>query len=176
MTDSNATSFTRINAQIRVPKVRLISDDGSSEIVDTWVAIKQAKDLGLDAIEVNPKAIPPVVKIASWGKMQYEQAKKAKEQKKQQKSNEVKEISFRPATDEHDLSHKLAKAREFLADGMRVRVVCKFRGRELTHADLGKVKLEAVLASLADLTASYTPFSQEGKQMMTIVSPKASNQ
>jgi translation initiation factor IF-3 len=175
MTD-NTSNGARINQQIRVPQVRLILEDGSSPgIVDTWQALKQAKELGKDLIEINPRSTPPVAKIGDHGKLQYEQSKKAKEQKKAQKPNEVKEISFRPATDEHDLEHKLAKAREFLTDGNRVRLVVKFRGRELTHADLGKAKLETALVALADLTASYTPFSSEGKSIITIVSPKVSN-
>ena len=174
MTDNNATSFTRINAQIRAPQVRVIGSNGDNlGVMETFKALKLAKDQGLDLIEINPKAAISVCSIADNGKRLYEQSKKDKEQRKQQKSNEVKEISFRPATDDHDLEHKLAKAKEFLTDGHRVRMVVKFRGRELTHSDLGKAKLEAALASLADLTASYTPFSAEGKTISTIISPKS---
>lgn len=170
-------SFVRVNNQIRVPQVRLISSTGEQiGVVETWQALKQAKEQGLDLVEINPRSAPPVAKICDHGKLMYEQSKKEKEQRKAQKSNEVKEISFRPATDEHDLDHKLAKAREFLTDGNRVRLVVKFRGRELTHADLGKAKLETALTSLADLTASFTPIASEGKSISTIVSPKPTQQ
>jgi translation initiation factor IF-3 len=171
MTDA---SFTRINTQIRVPQVRLILDDGSSPgIVETWLALKQAKEAGLDLVEINPKSLPIVARIMDYGKFKYEQAKKDKEARKNQKATDTKELSFRPTTDDNDIAHKLAKAREFLAEGHRVRVAMKFRGRELSHMDIGREKLEGIVASLNDLTASNTPFTSEGKQIITILTPKS---
>ncbi len=170
MTDA---SFTRINTQIRVPQVRLILEDGTSNIVDTWIALRQAKELGLDAVEINPKAAPPVVKLMDYGKFKYEQAKRDKEAAKNQKATDTKELSFRPTTDDNDIAHKLAKAREFLTAGHRVKMSVKFRGRELSHMDIGRDKLEGIVASLNDLTASNTPFTSEGKQIITILTPKS---
>jgi translation initiation factor IF-3 len=172
---NNDTSFTRINQQIRASEVRLISSSGENlGIKQTWEAIKLAKEEGLDLVEINSKSVPVVCRITDYGKMKYEQTKQAKEARKNQKTNEVREIAFRPTTDEHDIAHKLAKAREFLAEGARVRMVVKFRGREISHMDLGKQRLDEVIAALADLTASYTPYTTEGKAITTIVSPKQS--
>jgi len=171
--DNSNNSFTRTNQQIRVPQVRLIDSDGSNRgIVNTFEALKLAKDQSLDLVEINPRSSPPVAKILDYGKHCYEQKKAEKEAKKAQKATETREIAFRPNTDENDLGHKIAKIREFLTDGARVKVVVKFRGRELQHADLGKEQLEKVLGEVADLTASYTPYALEGRQITTVVSPK----
>lgn len=170
---NNDQQQPRTNQQIRVPQVRLILADGTSAgIVNTYEALRQAKEAGLDLVEVSPKAVPPVVKLLDYGRYRYEQSKKEKEARKNQKASETREIAFRPTTDEHDLAHKLAKAKEFLANGDRVRLICKFRGRETQHTDLGKEQLDKMLAELADLTSSYTPYSLEGKQLTTVVSPK----
>ena len=173
MQSTQNASFTRINQQIRANQVRLIGSDGTNHgIVDLWQALKQAKEENLDLVEINSKSTPIVVKLMDYGRFKYEESKKAKEAKKAQKPAETKEISFRPTTDDNDLNHKLAQAKEFLADGHRVRLSVKFRGREITHADIGKEKLDKALAELAELTASYTPINTEGKNMTTIVSPK----
>ena len=158
MTDnnSNATSFVRIDSQIRVPQVRLIDSNGDNlGVMETYKALALAKEQSLNLVEINPKSVPVVCRIADYGKMKYEQQKKEKEARKNQKANETREISFRPTTDEHDLAHKLAKIKEFLLDGDRVRICVKFRGREVSHADLGKERLDRVLAEIADLTATH---------------------
>jgi translation initiation factor IF-3 len=174
MTNNTPVSnAARINAQIRATQVRLISSSGENlGVMDTWQALKLAKDEGLDLIELNPKSTPIVCTIGDSGKLRYEQAKKEKEARKNQKANETREIAFRPTTDEHDLAHKIAKVKEFLSAGSRVRLVVKFRGREVSHADLGKERLDQVLAEIADLTASYTPYNLKGKSIITVVSPK----
>jgi translation initiation factor IF-3 len=170
---NNDTSFTRTNQQIRSPEVRLISSSGENlGVKPTWEAIRLAKEENLDLVEINGKASPCVAKIMDYGKFKFEQSKQAKEARKNQTKNEVREIAFRPTTDNHDLEHKLAKAREFLEDGDRVRLVVKFKGREISHMELGKERLDEVILALADLTASYTPYSTEGKAITTIVSPK----
>jgi translation initiation factor IF-3 len=166
--------FIRTNNQIRVPQVRLIGVDGSNQgLVNTFEALKQAKDLGLDLVEINGKSNPSVAKIMDYGKYCYEQAKKDKESRKNQRTTETREIDFRPMTDEHDIKHKLAKARELLEEGCKLRLVMRFRGREMNFTELGRNKLESIIASLSDLTANHTPFSTEGKQMITILSPKS---
>ena len=175
MTDnnSNATSFVRIDSQIRVPQVRLIDSNGDNlGVMETYKALALAKEQSLNLVEINPKSVPVVCRIADYGKMKYEQQKKEKEARKNQKANETREISFRPTTDEHDLAHKLAKDQGVPSRWRQGSDRVKFRGREVSHADLGKERLDRVLAEIADLTASYTPYSLEGKQIITVVSPK----
>jgi translation initiation factor IF-3 len=162
----------RINHQIRIPQVRVILSDGSQAgIMETRDALKMAQEQGLDLIEINPRATPPVVRIADFGKLKYEEKKKQSAAKKNQKTVELKEIAFRPATEEHDLNHKIEAAKEFLTEGNKVKFVVKFRGRELTHTDIGKEKLEWVLQQLSELSTNFTSITMEGKNMSTVVSP-----
>lgn len=163
----------RVNHQIRIPQVRVILEDGSSPgIMETKDALKMAQDLGLDMIEINPKSIPPVVKIIDFGKYKYEQKKQQSIAKKNQKSVDLKEISFRPNTDQNDLNHKLASAKEFLEEGHKVKMTVKFRGREMAHLDIGKEKMDWMLQQLTELSSGATPINMEGKAMSSIISPK----
>lgn len=162
----------RINNYIRVPQVRVILDDGSSPgIMETKDALKLAQDQGLDLVEVNAKATPPVVKIIDYGKYKYEEKKKLSENKKNQKIQELKEITFRPNTDDNDLSHKLETAKQFLADGNKVKFTIRFRGREITHPQVGKDKLDWIIKQLDNLILPSPITSLEGKFMSMIVSP-----
>lgn len=163
----------RINKYIRVPQVRVIMEDGSSPgILNTYDALKMAQEKGLDLVEINPKAQPPVCKILDFGKYKYEEKKKLAAAKKNQKANETKELTFRPNTDENDLNHKLEQAKEFLAEGNKVKFAVKFRGREITHPQIGKDKLEWFVTQLATLIVANPQISSEGKFMSVIVSPK----
>jgi translation initiation factor IF-3 len=169
------TYRVRINGYIRVPQVQVIGSNGDNlGTMETYKALALAKSEGLDLIEINPKALPPIVKIANFGKMQYDAKKKQKEAKKKQKVSEQKELDFRPVTEIFDLAHKLERAKEFLADGDRVKFVCKFRGREMMHKQVGLDKINWLLEQLKDLIATPGPISMEGKDMIIIVSPKAS--
>lgn len=173
-TQSNFQYRIRINHQIRIPQVRVILSDGTSAgVMATRDALKLAQDQGLDLIEINPKSAPPVCKIVDYGKYKYEEKKKQSAAKKTQKVVELKEISFRPVTDENDLNHKLDAAKEFLGEGNKVKFTVKFRGREMAHPEIGRDKLEWVLQQLLDLTLSSTPIGMEGKAMSTIVTPKS---
>ncbi len=170
--NQNQQYRVRVNHQIRVPQVRVILEDGSSPgILNTYDALKMAKDLNLDMVEINPKALPPVVKLMNYGKFKYEEKKKQSEAKKNQKVQELKELIFRPNTDENDLLHKINQAKEFLANGNKVKFTVKFRGREITHSDLGKEKLEGILQQLDGVILSNPQISLEGKFMWMIVSP-----
>src|SRR5665213_885852 len=125
------TYKTRINGYIRVPQVQVIDQEGTNlGIKETWQAQKMATDAGLDLIEINPKAIPPICRIADAGKLAYEKKKKEKANKNAQKSSDQKQIEMGPGTHTNDLDHKMNKAKEFLADGCRVRLLLKFKGRE----------------------------------------------
>lgn len=162
----------RVNNQIRIPQVRVILPDGSSPgILSTRDALKLAQDQGLDLVEINPKAQPPVCKITDYGKYKYDEKKKAAEAKRNQKVQELKELTFRPNTDQNDLSHKLDQAKEFLADGHKVKFTIRFRGREVTHPEVGKTKLEWLFKELTDLIQATPAISMEGKFMSAIVAP-----
>ena len=162
----------RINQYIRVPQVRVILSNGDNGgIMNTYDALKLAKDEGLDLIEINPKALPPVVRIADHGKMKYEEKKKQNAAKKNQQIQELKELTFRPNTDENDLSHKVEQAKNFLQEGDRVKFTIRFRGREITHTNIGKDKLDWILKELDGMIQPNPPMSLEGKFLSMIVAP-----
>jgi translation initiation factor IF-3 len=162
---------TRINQYIKVPQIRLIKEDGSSVIMATRDALKLAQDQSLDLVEINSKASPPVVKIMDFGKFKYDEKKKQQAAKKNQQVQELKELTFRPCTDENDLKHKIEQAKGFLADGNRVKFTVRFKGREITHANLGKEKIEWIVKQLDGLIAQNPQISLEGKFMFAIVIP-----
>jgi translation initiation factor IF-3 len=162
----------RVNGYIRVPQVRVVLEDGSSPgIMNTRDALKMAQDKGLDLVEINPKSIPPVCKIVDYGKYKYDEKKKQAEAKKNQKTQELKELTFRPNTDENDLNHKLSQAKEFVTEGHKVKFTVRFRGREITHANIGKEKLMWIITQLGDQITNNPQISLEGKFMSVIVSP-----
>lgn len=173
MQQNNQTQYrTRINGYIRVPQIRVILEDGSSPgIINTRDALKMAQDLNLDLVEINPKAVPPVCKIMDYGKFKYEEKKKQAESKKAQKNQDLKELSFRPNTDINDLTHKVEQAKEFLADGNKVKFVIRFRGREVTHPQVGRDKMEWIFEQLTGLIQAVPPVSMEGKFMSVVVAP-----
>jgi translation initiation factor IF-3 len=162
----------RVNGNIRVPQVRVILSNGDNGgIMNTIDAIKLAKDENLDLVEINPRALPPVVRIINYGKMKYEEKKKAQEQKKNQQVQELKEITFRPNTDIGDLEHKLVKAKEFLEEGNRTKLTVRFRGREVVHLNVGREKIEWILQRLDGMIAPNPQINMEGKFMSVVVSP-----
>lgn len=171
--NQNQTQYrTRVNKYIRVPQIRVVFADGSNGgIMNTYDALKLAQEQGLDLVEINPKGLPPVCKIMDYGKFKYEEKKKAQAAKKNQQVQELKELTFRPNTDENDLKHKLAQAKEFLAEGDRVKFAVRFRGREITHQDIGKDKLNWILQELNGLISPSSQINLEGKIMWMIVSP-----
>lgn len=172
-TTNNQNQYrVRINKYIRVPQIRVVLEDGSNAgVMNTYEALKMAQDQGLDLVEINPKAQPPVCKIMDYGKYKYEEKKKQQAAKKNQQVQELKELTFRPNTDENDLSHKLTQAKGFLAEGDRVKFTVRFRGREIVHANIGKEKLEWILNELSGTIAPNPQINLEGKFMSMIVSP-----
>lgn len=171
--DFRRAPVTRINERIRVPQVRVIGDDGEQfGVMDTREAIRTARDRGMDLVEVAPNADPPVCKIIDFGKFQYEQKKKANEAKKKQVVITVKEVKFRPGTDAHDYSYRMKHAREWLQEGDKVKATIWFRGREMTHRELGARILEQLEKDLADISEVEMRPRMEGNQMFTIFGPK----
>src|SRR5438552_15090946 len=133
---------------------------------------RAARDRGLDLVEVAPTAEPPVCRIIDFGKFQYEQKKKANEAKKKQVTITVKEVKFRPGTDVHDYDYRMKHAREWLQEGEKVKATIWFRGREMTHRELGARILEKLEKDLADVAEVEMRPRMEGNQMFTIFGPK----
>ncbi|MEZ5449057.1 MAG: translation initiation factor IF-3 [Thiolinea sp.] len=163
----------RINEDIRIPKIRLIDADGENKgVVSTSEALQQAEDLDLDLVEIVPNAKPPVCRIMDYGKFRFDESKKAAEARKKQKQVQVKEIKFRPGTDEGDYKIKLRKLTEFLEDGDKTKITVRFRGREMAHRELGMELLKRVEAELSELAAVEQFPKLEGRQMVMVMAPK----
>ncbi len=153
--------------------MRVVLDDGGTlGVMDTRDAIAEARNRGLDLVEIAPKAQPPVAKIIDYGKFLYEQKKKAHEAKKKQVTVQVKEIKFRPGTDDHDYQYRMENARIWLDEGDKVRATIAFRGREMSHRELGAKILKRLTEEVADLGDVEVAPKMEGYQMFTIFSPK----
>jgi len=153
--------------------VRVITEDGEEfGVMDTRDAIRAARERSMDLVEVAPNADPPVCKIIDYGKFQYLAKKKANEAKKKQVVITVKEVKFRPGTDEHDYSYRMKHAREWLTEGDKVKATIWFRGREMTHRELGARILEKLEKDLADISEVEMRPRMEGNQMFTIFGPK----
>lgn len=151
----------------------MVGDDGEQfGVMDTREAIRTARDKGMDLVEVAPNADPPVCKIIDFGKFQYEQKKKANEAKKKQVVITVKEVKFRPGTDDHDYGYRMKHAREWLTEGDKVKATIWFRGREMTHRELGARILERLEKDLADISEVEMRPRMEGNQMFIILGPK----
>ncbi|GHU12731.1 translation initiation factor IF-3 [Spirochaetia bacterium] len=163
----------RINEQIRVREVRIIRDNGEQTIISTQEALELAKEQGFDLVEVAPTANPPVVKILDYGKYKFENEKKVRDSKKKQKLLKLKEIRMQPKIDEHDLDFKSKHVKEFLAEGNKVKVTVRFRGRELAHTELGLDVLKDVLARIEGEYVMDKAPAMEGRFMSMILSPKA---
>ncbi len=150
-----------------------MTDDGETlGVMDTRDAINEARRRGFDLVEISPNGKPPVCKIIDYGKFLYEQKKKAHDAKKKQVTVEVKEIKFRPGTDDHDFDYRMERARGWLEGGDKVRATIAFRGREMTHRELGSKILKKLTADLADLSDVEVFPKMEGYQMFTIFNPK----
>jgi translation initiation factor IF-3 len=160
-----------VNEAIRAREVRAVFPDGSVEILPTPAAIRKAKDLGLDLIVVSPTAEPPVAKALDYGQWQYENKKKQHEAKKKQHVIQVKELKFRPNTDDHDYDFKMKHAIRFLEEGNRVKAVVQFRGREIAHVDLGKKLLMRFAEDLKEHGTVEGQPRLEGRNAHVILSP-----
>lgn len=153
--------------------MRVVTEEGEAlGVMDTRDAIARARERGVDLVEIAPNAQPPVCKLIDYGKFLYEQKKKAHEAKKKQVTVQVKEIKFRPGTDDHDYNYRMEHAREWLEDGDKVRAAIAFRGREMTHRELGAKILKRLTADLVDIADVEVAPKMEGYQMFTIFIPK----
>ena len=150
----------------------MVFPDGKTEVLPTPVALRRAKELELDLVLVSPTADPPVAKIIDYGEYAYQQKKRQHEAKKKQHVIEVKEVKFRPNTDDHDYSFKKNHAVRFLQEGNKVKATVAFRGREITHSDLGRGLLEKLVGELAEWGAVEGRPRMEGRLMHVIITPK----
>jgi len=163
----------RINGAIRVPQVRCIDPDGNQlGILDTREALSKAEEFGLDLVEVQPNAEPPVCKILDYGKYKYEAQKRANEARKKQKTIDVKEIKFRPNIDEHDYQVKMRNMTKFLSGGDKVKVTLRFRGREMAHQELGANVLARVREETEEFAKVEAMPKMEGRQMVMVLAPR----
>jgi translation initiation factor IF-3 len=162
----------RVNRQIRVRSVRLIADDGDQlGIKSIEEALALAQEKGLDLVEVAPNADPPVCKIMDFGKYKYEQQKKLQSARKKQTQVQIKEIKFRPKTDDHDYQTKLRHIRRFLGEGDRCKATIFFRGREIVHKDRGQAVLDRVVRDTADIAKVEQDARAEGRTLFIMLAP-----
>lgn len=163
----------RINEKITAVKIRLIGPDKEAlGIVSTQDALHRAREYGLDLVEIAPKANPPVCKIIDYSKLIFEESKKAREAKKKQHSTQLKEVKFRPRTDEHDYNFKVKHIKEFLEKGNKVKVTIQFRGREMAHKELGWELFKRIQKELEECGDFEQQARMEGRFLIGFVSPK----
>jgi translation initiation factor IF-3 len=163
----------RYNQLISVPKVRVIDENGENlGVMYTREAIDQAAEVGLDLVEVSPNADPPVCKFLDVGKFRYEAQKKANLARKSQKTQEIKEIKMRPNIDDHDYETKMRSVVKFIEEGDKVKLTLRFRGRELSHQQLGMNLLRKVQEDVAEIAKIEAFPRMEGRQMLMVLAPK----
>ena len=163
----------RYNEFIQSEKVRVIDEEGENlGVMYTREAIAQAAEVGLDLVEVSPNADPPVCKFLDVGKYKYEAQKKANLARKSQKTQEIKEIKMRPNIDDHDYMTKMKKIVEFIGEGDKVKVTLRFRGRELSHQQLGMALLQRVAEDMTETAKVEAYPRMEGRQMLMVLAPK----
>ncbi|HPS94141.1 MAG TPA: translation initiation factor IF-3 [Deltaproteobacteria bacterium] len=169
----NEKDRIRVNERIVAESVRVISADGQQlGIMTVPAALQSAQDQGMDLVEVAPQATPPVCRIMEYGKYKYEQSKKEAIARKKQTVIVIKEIKFRPKTDEHDYLFKLKHITRFLTEKNKVKVVMRFRGREIIHMDKGLEMLNRVRDDVAEIASVETGPRTEGRAMIMMLAPK----
>ena len=162
----------RINGEIRVPEVRLTGLDGEMiGIVRTSQALAMAEEADVDLVEVAPNARPPVCRLMDYGKFKFQEQKKAAEARAKQKVIQVKEIKFRPGTDENDYQVKMRNIKRFIEDGDKVKITLRFRGREMAHQEIGMRQLERVRDEMGELIQVESMPKLEGRQMVMMIAP-----
>ena len=161
-----------INEKIKSKEVRLIDESGKQlGIVQTFDAIRMARERDLDLVEVSPKATPPVCKIMDYGKYKYQIAKKAQEAKKKQTVIQIKEMKLGLKIEEHDLGFKIRHMREFLDDGCKVKIIIMFRGREILHMDMGEKLTGKIIDALKDIGELEQKPKFDGRNIVMVFAP-----
>jgi translation initiation factor IF-3 len=167
----------RVNHDIRASQVRLITDSNDNiGVISIGDALRLAEEKQLDLVEVAPNADPPVCRIMDYGKFQYDKQRKERKARKNQIKVEVKEIQLRPKTDDHHLGFKIKNARRWLQEGKKVRVRIRFRGREITHSNIGLQRLDNIRVELEDVATVEQHPNLEGRDMLMVLAPLAEKQ
>jgi translation initiation factor IF-3 len=162
----------RVNERIRTREVRLIDENNVQlGVVPIQQALAMARERGLDLVEVAPTAVPPVCRILDYGKFKYEQSKKEREARKHQKQVRVSEVRMRPKIDEHDVDFKARNVEKLLKEGDKVKVTIMFRGREVTHPQIGRALLDRVYDRVKDIAVMERPPALEGRNMVMVLAP-----
>ncbi|MBF5039174.1 translation initiation factor IF-3 [Methylophilus sp. 13] len=163
---------TRINGDITAPQVRLIGVDGEPlGVMSLKEAFAKAEEADIDIVEIAPNAAPPVCRLMDYGKFKYAESKRLHEQKLKQKQVQIKEVKFRPGTDDGDYNIKLRNIIRFLGDGDKAKITLRFRGREITHQEFGLALLKRLEADLAEHAAVEQYPKMEGRQMVMVLAP-----
>ena len=175
--DGGASTISKqvheLNEEIKDKEIRLIGSQGEQlGIVSSAEALRIADEQGLDLVKISPQAVPPVCKLMNYGKFRFEQSKREKEAKKNQHVVEIKEIRMSPGIDLGDFNTKLKNAQKFIADGNRVKVSVRFRGREMAHTDIGKELLERFAAQCTEQANLDKAAKMEGRMMSIVLTPK----
>jgi translation initiation factor IF-3 len=162
----------RLNGEIQAREIRLIGMDGEiAGIMSAREALQMAEELDTDLVEISPNAVPPVCRLMDYGKFKYQEQKKAAEAKAKQHVIQIKEIKFRPATDDNDYNVKMRNIKRFLEDGDKVKITLRYRGREMAHQDIGMRLLERVRDELAEAAQVESMPKLEGRQMIMMLAP-----
>ncbi|HMV05366.1 MAG TPA: translation initiation factor IF-3 [Accumulibacter sp.] len=162
----------RVNEEINAPEVRLIGASGEQlGVMSVRAALALAEEAGVDLVEIAPMAQPPVCRIVDFGKFKYQEQKRQHEQKLKQKQVQVKEVKFRPGTDENDYQIKLRNMTRFLEEEDKVKVTLRFRGREMAHQDIGMRQIERIKADLQEIALVEQMPKMEGRQMVMVLTP-----
>ncbi|SFN18886.1 bacterial translation initiation factor 3 (bIF-3) [Formivibrio citricus] len=163
----------RINGEITAREIRLQGPEGEQlGIVSLYDALRQAEEAELDLVEIAPTAQPPVCRLMDYGKFKYQNAKKQHAAKLKQKQVQIKEVKFRPGTDENDYQIKLRNVIRFLEDGDKAKITLRFRGREMAHQEIGMAQLKRIEADLGELAVVEQFPKLEGRQMVMMLAPK----
>lgn len=172
--NQSADGKYKVNREISALSVRVLDQNGEAiGVMTTREALELSREAGLDLVEVVPQAQPPVCKITDYGKLRYELQKKKAEAKKKQKIIEIKEVKFTPSIGEHDYCVKCNNIRRFIAEGNKVKVSLRFRGRELSHQEIGLKVLNRLVADLKEIAKNDSEPQLEGRQMLLMLSPVA---
>lgn len=165
-----------MNERIRAREIRVIGEEGQQlGILTPEEALRMAKELDLDLVEVAPNGSPPVCRIMDYGKFKFQKSKKAHEAKKKQKVIHIKEVKFRPKTDEHDYQFKKNHVLRFLSEGKKVKISVRFRGREIVHLDYGRRILDRLKLEIGDGMIVEQQPRKEGRFLDMVIAPKAKN-
>lgn len=162
----------RVGRAIRVPQVRLIDEQGVMRgIIPIEDALRHAERVGMDLVEVDPQARPPVCKILDYGRLKYQEQKKKAHIRKNQRVVVLKEVQLRPNIQEHDYQVKLGNARRFLQEGNKLKISLQFHGREIMHQEIGRKRLDTMIADLAELGKPESDAKLEGRRIIVVVAP-----